>query len=140
MDISSLSVRSFRSATTNPPINESRELTLINTGTLICETVYNGASSVKHYSLDPSQRDRIYALVQELQIVQLAFDMLSAPQLPVMPTMVGGVSGTVLTLVANGVSLSISSTNERIGRISAELNSLLAQCGEPYYQSSNTRQ
>ena len=139
MIINSIISNHYRYATTNPPINENRRVTLsVNPMgiELAVETNYNGAEGVQKYHVTPDQFKEVISLFEELNISEhIAEELKKEKSAPPAPMQVGGYSNTPFAYTADGETVTLNKSTEKTDKIIAKISEISNNCGEPFYES-----
>ena len=133
MDLAVLQISASSYRTTNPPISESRSLTVLKEASPFGEPrflfrvseSYNADERRAEYPLTRTQYDEIVGLFERLRLKEALFARLNEQSAPVMlPPQVGGSSRTVLSFTANGVTMTTGDPPQEMFELTQHLQKL----------------
>ncbi len=140
MDITFLQITTSDYRTTNPPVSESKELTVCKEALpfgaprffLRSTERYNTNERKTEHPLTPAQFDEAAALFERLRLGELLFARLNeAPAPTYTPPMAGGSSQTVLSFTANGVTVTAADPPREVFELFRHLRALQNTFADP---------
>ena len=132
MDITFLQISTASCRTTNPPVSESRTLTVIKQLHPFGEPRFlfqvkerrNAAERQAEYPLTCAQFNEIAGLFERLQLKDLLLEKLNSPVQTPLPQPCGGSSRTVLSFTANGVTVTADDPPQETDALARHLQTL----------------
>ena len=133
MELTFLQISTSSYRTTNPPVSESRKLTVCKEAQPFgaprllfrIHERYNADERNEEHPLTPAQYDEVAALFERLHAGELLFKRLNETPPPVfLPPMAGGSSQTVLSFTANGVTVTAADPPQELSALFAHLREM----------------